>query len=151
MNMLMRSALERCVAHEQKKIDNDVSGNGHKYHRGRISAMKSLADEVDGAAERKMVYVCSPFAGDYMVNTENTKKYCKYVMDQGYVPFAPHIMFASFLDDTDPVQRTKGCTLGLEMLERVDEIWVFGDRISSGMKNEILFSEKFNIPIKYIK
>lgn len=147
----MRNALERCIAREQKKIDSDVSGYGHKYRNNRISAIRSFAKEVDDAAEKKVIYVCSPYAGDMFVNTENTKKYCRYVMEQGYVPFAPHIMFTSFLDDTDPVQRTQGCTLGLDMLERVDEMWVFGERISPGMKNEILFSEKFNIPVKYIR
>ena len=44
--------------------------------------------------------------------------------------------------------RQKGkIILGLQMLKRCKEVWVFGDRISEGMANEIQIAEKRKIPI----
>ncbi len=38
--------------------------------------------------------------------------------------------------------------MGLELLKLCDEVWVFGDKISEGMKKEIEFAKKLNIEIK---
>ena len=39
---------------------------------------------------------------------------------------------------------------GLSLLWVCDEVWVFGDEITEGMKKEIIFAEKLNIKVKYI-
>jgi len=42
------------------------------------------------------------------------------------------------------------CRQGISLLWVCDEVWVFGDEITEGMKKEIIFAEKLNIKVKYI-
>lgn len=95
------------------------------------------------------IYVCSPLHGDIEENIEKAKQYAEYVFKCGAVPIVPHF-YAYVLDDNIPEQREKGRKAGMEMLWCCDELWVFTDTVSEGMKNEIRFCEALNIPIKYI-
>ena len=54
-----------------------------------------------------------------------------------------------FFDDNAELERRIGLILGLQMLKRCKEMWVFGDRISKGMANEIKIAEKHKIPVRY--
>jgi hypothetical protein len=38
-------------------------------------------------------------------------------------PLAPHVIFTTFLDDTVLEERAVGLDLGLELLEKCDELW----------------------------
>ena len=98
----------------------------------------------------KIVYICSLFSGDVVQNTENARKYCKYAVSQGVLPIAPHLLFPQFLDDNCPVEREKGLAFGLILLEKVDELWVFGTRTSEGMRREIEKAIANEMPIIYI-
>ena len=98
----------------------------------------------------KIVYICSPFSGDVARNTEKARNYCKYAVSKGVTPIAPHLLFPQFLDDNCPVEREKGLAFGLALLEKVDELWVFGTYISEGMHREIEKANGDGVPIKYI-
>ena len=39
---------------------------------------------------RPVVYICSPLSGNTTVNQEAARRYCRYAVDAGYVPIAPH-------------------------------------------------------------
>ena len=97
----------------------------------------------------KFVYVCSPLRGDIETNVRRAHGYCRFVIQQGALPLAPHAIFTTFLDDTIPQERQLGMALGLELMERVDELWVFGKRITEGMRSEIEVAGERNIPIRY--
>ncbi len=95
----------------------------------------------------ELVYVASPYAGDIEQNVENAKAYCRYVMKQGYVPLASHLLYPQMLDDTNLKERQLGTQLGIELLERCNVLWVFGETVSSGMAAEIAAAEGSGIPI----
>lgn len=97
----------------------------------------------------KFVYVCSPLRGDIETNVRRAHGYCRFVIQQGALPLAPHAIFTAVLDDTIPQERQLGMALGLELMKRVDELWVFGKRITEGMRSEIEVAEERNIPIRY--
>ncbi|TQI68566.1 DUF4406 domain-containing protein [Clostridium sp. KNHs216] len=97
----------------------------------------------------KMVYICSPLRGDIQENIKKAVSYCSYAAEQGVIPLAPHTIFTQYLDDTNPQQRQKGLQMGLELLKRCDELWVCGDVISEGMRQEIEYAEKHNMNILY--
>ena len=61
----------------------------------------------------------------------------------------PHF-YALILDDEIPDERKLGMQAGISLLWVCDEVWVFGDEITEGMKKEIIFAEKLNIKVKYI-
>jgi len=98
---------------------------------------------------RLLVYVCSPFAGDTKRNTENARKYCAFTVEQNAIPLAPHLMYPQFMDDGDPKQRKLALLFGLIWLHMMDEVWVFGERISPGMKQEISKARAIGMPIKF--
>ncbi|MHB8964094.1 MAG: DUF7768 domain-containing protein [Saccharofermentanales bacterium] len=99
----------------------------------------------------KKVYICSPLRGDAAGNIQKAKEYSRYAIKEcGVIPITPHIYFTAFLDDTSPQERELGIQAGLELLRDCDEVWVFGDRLSEGMKQEIEFAHMNGIPVDHI-
>jgi hypothetical protein len=99
----------------------------------------------------KLIFVSSPYSGNVKENVANAKSYCKYVMDQGLIPFAPHLFFTQFLDDSNDTDRLMGLYAGMSMLERCDEFWMFGDTISDGMRLELQEAIRLNKPIGFVQ
>ena len=73
--------------------------------------------------DRPLIFVCSPYRGDMETNTQNARQYCRLVMEQGGIPFAPHLLFTQFLDDAIPKERERGLRMGTQMLGLCDELW----------------------------
>jgi hypothetical protein len=65
------------------------------------------------------------------------------------VPIAPHIYFTQFLDEDSKRERAIGLKYGLELLWKCRELWVFGSKITDGMRAEIALAADLKIPIKY--
>lgn len=95
----------------------------------------------------KLVYICSPYAGDIERNSELARRYCRAAVNRGVIPYAPHLLLPQWMDDGDPAQRKLATQMGLEMVGRVDELWICGDKISAGMRAEIAYAEKHGIPV----
>lgn len=95
------------------------------------------------------VYVCSPFRGDVEHNVERARNYCRQISELGKVPIAPHLYFPQFLNDDDPIERLRGISFGLELMLFCEEVWVFGDVISEGMRLEIEYASSRRKVVKY--
>ena len=98
----------------------------------------------------RLVYISSPLRGDMEKNKEKAKDYCAYAASCGVIPLAPHTIFTQYLNDAVPEQREQGLRMGHELLERCDELWVMGDTISQGMKDEIGLATFLQLPILYV-
>ena len=111
-----------------------------------------LRDELKrryGTGYRPLVFICSPFAGDLESNTEKTKRYCRFAVEQNAIPIAPHLLYPQFMDEHDPDSRKLGLFFGRVLLSKCQELWVFGDTVSEGMSYEIRKAQRHNIPIRY--
>jgi len=97
----------------------------------------------------KRVYICSPFRGDTVRNQHKARMYCRFAFESGCVPICPHIYYPQFLDDRIKNERTAGIRYALETMWQVRELWVFGKRISDGMRAEIELANDLEIPVKY--
>lgn len=95
------------------------------------------------------IYIASPYQGDVKRNTANAKKYAAFAVRSGKLPICPHIYFTQFLNDNNKNERQIGMCLALQMLKKCKEIWVFGERISSGMDREIRYARKWKKAIRY--
>lgn len=102
-----------------------------------------------GTGYRPLVFICSPFAGDIEVNTERTKNYCRFAVEQNAIPIAPHLLYPQFMDEHDPDSRKLGLFFGRVLLGKCQELWVFGDTVSEGMSYEIRKAQKHNMLIRY--
>lgn len=99
----------------------------------------------------KRIFVCSPLRGNIEQNLRKTKEYCRCVLTQcGAVPIAPHLYFTQFLNELDPAERKAGIRCGLELLAGCDELYYFGDTITSGMAVEIEEARRLGIPVRHI-
>lgn len=98
---------------------------------------------------RPLVYVASAYSGNAANNTEKTKQYCRYALQQGQIPLAPHLMFPQFMDDDIAEEQELAIFMDVILLGKCDELWVFGDHITEGMKVEIDVAKKRRQPIRY--
>ena len=96
---------------------------------------------------KKKVYICAPLGGNVKENLENAILYTKYALKQGVAPVTTHF-YALCFDDNNPQDRALGMSAGMSLLWFCDEMWVFGDEITKGMKEEIKFCENLRIPVK---
>ena len=113
------------------------------------TALSNIEAEERKARFRPVVYVCSPFSGNTERNAENARRYCRFAVDSGFVPFAPHLLFPQFMYDEVPEERELALFMGIVMLTKCAELWVFGERISKGMSKEIHKAEARNMLIRY--
>ena len=119
-----------------------------KYKR-----IHSKRKKAKGHCGLKIVYVASKLAGNIDENISDTKKYCRFVYNKGFMPVASHIMYPAMgFDDNNEDERNKCCTYGLYLLSFCDELHCFiVDELSGGMKQEIKVAKKLRIPIKYFR
>lgn len=99
------------------------------------------------ASGMKTVYICSPLAGDIPGNVQKAKGYCRDAIKEGVIPIAPHVYFTEFLDDMVTEERDAGRAMGADLLRHCDEIWVFGNRVTEGMRSEIQRAHELGIDI----
>ena len=95
----------------------------------------------------KKVYVSSQLRGNVQSNISKAQWYARFVAERGNLPIAPHIYFTQFLRDHIPEERDMAMEMNRELLEWCDELWVFGEVISEGMKQEIEWAK--DKPIRY--
>lgn len=112
------------------------------------AAIASVTREEKSKAYRPLVYICSPFSGDIETNTENAKRYCRFAVDSNAIPLAPHLHYPSFIREDDPTERELGLFFGLVLLGKCDELWVFGETVSTGMKAEIEKAKRKNMVVR---
>jgi hypothetical protein len=98
----------------------------------------------------KLVYICSPYAGDIEQNIRFAKAACSYAAEQGCAPVAVHLLYPLILNDAIPAQREAGIRMGLRVLASCDQIWICGEHISHGMSCEIAEAKRLGIPIRNI-
>ena len=99
--------------------------------------------------ERPMVFICSPYAGCIKGNVQNARQYSRFAYLSGYMPITPHLMYPLFLNDKHANERLDGMDMGLRLLDLCEELWVFGDRYSTGMQREIAHALSRFMTIRY--
>jgi hypothetical protein len=99
----------------------------------------------------KIAYIVHPIAGDVHGNIEKILAIVKKINlhRSDVVPFAPYIADVLALDDNTPEERSRGIENDVAILKSgvVNELWVYGSKISGGMKAEIELAFELNIPI----
>ena len=117
-----------------------------REYRAKQREKRRWRDEIKS---RPRVYVVSRFAGDVTENIRKARRYCRFVASRKCIPFASHLLYPQFLDDTNPKEREIGLLFGTVWLERCDEVWCFGTEQSPGMESEIHEAKAKHIPIRY--
>lgn len=98
---------------------------------------------------KKTVFIAHPIGGDVQTNVKRVLEICERIHSKTVIPVAPYLVSLQYLNDEVVEDRQLGVEANLECFHRgyVDELWLFGDKISSGMKEEIRLAQELNIPI----
>ena len=100
-------------------------------------------------AFRPLVYICSPLSGNIAANQRSARRYCRFAVDSGCIPLAPHLYFPQFMDDGNVAERDLALFMDIVLLSKCSELWVFGERISKGMSIEIEKAKRKGQPIRW--
>jgi hypothetical protein len=108
-----------------------------------------MSDKAKDRTYRPLIYICSPLSGDVSGNTEKARQFCRFALDKGQIPLAPHLLFPQFMDDCVPEERELAMFMDIVLLGKCSELWVFGDLITEGMNTEIEVAKRRRQPIRY--
>ena len=99
----------------------------------------------------KIVYIAHPISGDISGNLKKIINIIREINlnETEVVPFAHYVVDCYALDDTVPEERNRGIKNDIALFTSgcINELWLFGDRISNGMSHEIELARKLEIPI----
>lgn len=115
-------------------------------------ALSNISREEKAAAKaafKPLVYICSPFSGDIENNNKRTRAFCRFALDNGNIPLAPHLLFPQFMDDSNEKERDLAIFMDIILMGKCQEVWVLGDVISRGMSIEIEKAKKRRQPVRY--
>lgn len=100
--------------------------------------------------KKKIVYIAHPIGGNVYGNIRSVLNIVRQLSRRNEViPFAPYIVDVQALDDTVPEERALGFEHNKAFFNSgiIDEVWLYGGRISSGMQTEIEWANELNIPV----
>lgn len=105
-------------------------------------------------AERKtvfkpLIYICSPYSGNVDRNVKRARVFCRFALEKNCIPIALHLLFPQFMNDDIPQERELAMLMNIVLLGKCNELWVFGERVSKGMKVEIQRAKQKRITIRY--
>lgn len=124
--------------------------NGERYYDPTAyEALTKIEAEAKKTSFRPIVYICSPFSGNIESNIEKARRYCRFAVDHGCIPIAPHLFFPQFMSDDDPKERNLAIFMDIVLLSKCAELWVFGANISKGMSMEIEKAKSKKQPVRY--
>jgi hypothetical protein len=99
----------------------------------------------------KIVYIAHPISGDIKGNLQKIIQIVREVnvTESEVVPFAHYWVDCHALDDTIESERNRGIKNDIALLKAgfINELWLYGDRISNGMMHEIELAFELRIPV----
>lgn len=119
------------------------------YDPTAFEALTNIIREEKRKGSMRLVFVCSPYAGDRELHTKKAQRYCRFAVYKNCIPIAPHLLFPQFLAEDDEEERELGIAFGTVLLSKCSEVWAFGGRLSKGMSIEIAEAKKLGIPVRY--
>lgn len=98
----------------------------------------------------KIMYVAHEVSRDVDGNIKNILDICKRYHTREIIPFAPYLVALQYLDDRSLEERSLGIEVNYEFFRKgtIDEVGVFGSRVSRGIFGELELAFRFGIPIK---
>jgi hypothetical protein len=100
----------------------------------------------------RVAYIAHPVGGDVRNNINKILNIVRQInlTEPDVVPFVPYMADLYALDDAVPEERARGIKNDMHLLrpEVVDEVRLYGNRISAGMASETRLAQALGIPIQ---
>ena len=99
----------------------------------------------------RIAYIAHPLSGNIARNINRIRDIVRKINleEPDVVPFVPYYADIFALDDEIPEERDRGIKNDIELMKRgfIDELRLYGNRVSDGMRKEILLAIDLNIRI----
>lgn len=100
----------------------------------------------------RVIYLAAPLSAPtpegVAANLTRAKRWVAWAYGEGVAPVAPWITCCEVLDDSDPEMRQRGLACDFATIERMDELWLVGGRVSNGMLLESEWARKHGIEVR---
>lgn len=100
---------------------------------------------------KKIIYIAHPIGGNVKANLNKLSKIYREITatNNDVIPFIPYYVTVVSLNDTSNIERKIGFDHNKTIFNSgiINELWLYGDRISDGMKIEIEWAKELGIPI----
>lgn len=100
----------------------------------------------------KVAYIAHPIGGDVKGNIDKILAIVREINieEPDVVPFVPYLADCIAMDDNIPEHRERGIKNDIELFNRrfIDEVRLYGGRVSAGMIAEIELAILLDIPIR---
>jgi hypothetical protein len=99
----------------------------------------------------KVVYIAAPLSADTREGIEENRARASRwaawaAVVRGVSPSCSWVVLTGVLEET-PENRERGLACDLAQIERVDQVWLVGGRVSSGMALEAAHAARCNVPV----
>lgn len=96
----------------------------------------------------KLVFVAHAISGDVDRNLRKVISICSEIHSSEIIPVFPSFTWRHYLTN-EPGDKELAEQVNEAYFSRncIDEIWLYGDLLSEGMKKEIKLAEKYTIPV----
>mgnify|MGYP000849929966 CR=1 FL=1 len=81
-------------------------------------------------------------------NTKRATAFAKYAYDKGIIPLTAHLLFP-FMDDTNEEDRRTAIFIDIVLMDKCQEVWLFGNKITRGVRIEIEKAKKRRQKVRY--
>jgi hypothetical protein len=99
----------------------------------------------------KIIFIAHPVGGDVIGNLKKITDIGRKINleEPEVVPFVPYYFDCQCLNDSIPEERARGIKNDIALFRRgfIDELRLYGNKISQGMITEIALAQELNIPI----
>lgn len=94
----------------------------------------------------KVVYIAAPLGSGFQrdINRARAERWVSWAGEQGVAPVATWTTLAKFWPET---RLEQGLAIDFALLERCDEVWLVGGRISPGMALELKHAQLGNVRV----
>lgn len=103
----------------------------------------------------KIVYIAHPISWDIQWNIKKILNICENIhkKEKNVIPFAPYLTGFHYLNDEIQEDRELWIKTNLEFFHRksFDEVWVYWDKISNWVQQEINLANQIWIPVIFKK
>lgn len=121
-------------------------GNGLDTVNRKFLRMENSL-KIDGRREPRLVYICAPYDGDQDKYFIRVQDYCLSALRESAVPIAPPLMYSSMITAFDPRFDYVERVCAHMLLTVCDELWLFGDKLTPEMVEEINLANLWDIPV----
>ena len=98
----------------------------------------------------KRVYICAPYDGENTRSREKIWGYCLFARERTYAPIAPFLYYPQFMPEIYEKEMQLMRSLALRDLLTCEEIWVFGNKVTPEMENEISCASSHGLNIRWL-